>query len=604
ARWRSRAGPTAAINLVEAVDPARIAELAYLMVTALDIDVSVGFSETALEAYARRDHRSVALGVAGLAERLASEGLAYDSDGGRARAVEIVKGLHKSALAASRDLAIRLGRPPQAPEGFARRNFEVTGPAASAELALRLGGVSLDAEPWRGPVIWSETADGTILPSLHPAAVEGLRRLGGDIDSLRLALFGTRTLAGAPALTPERLAAAGFTELERRAVEAALTTARTLEDAFSSSVLGEGFVRDVLGGDPVHDSPLRRAGFTSEEIAEAERHVMGDGRLDAQPGLSTQVVHALLTGDEISSSARIAMAAALDGVFDAPLAPALPLPATASVAEAIALQAAAFKAGLRVIRLARAPRGIDFCLELPPAEETRTPNVEFREKIVERVVERVIPASPGRQRLPDRRKGYIQKATVGGHKVYLHTGEYDDGALGEIFIDMHKEGAAFRSLMNNFAIAVSIGLQYGVPLDEFVDAFVFTRFDPAGAVTGNDQIRSATSILDYVFRELGVSYLDRRDLAAGDPEPLDREGLGEAEPQPVARFISKGFSRGAAPDNLVFLPVHRSSSSAVRPSEPAEVCPACGDFALSGAAGERVCGSCGAHPFSEAEHAR
>jgi ribonucleoside-diphosphate reductase alpha chain len=116
-------------------------------------------------------------------------------------------------------------------------------------------------------------------------------------------------------------------------------------------------------------------------------------------------------------------------------------------------------------------------------------------------------------RLPDRRKGYIQKAIVGGHKVYLHTGEYDDGELGEIFIDMHKEGAAFRSLMNNFAIAISIGLQYGVPLEEFVDAFVFTRFEPAGPVTGNDSVKNATSILDYIFRELGVSYLGRTDLA-------------------------------------------------------------------------------------------
>ena len=111
-----------------------------------------------------------------------------------------------------------------------------------------------------------------------------------------------------------------------------------------------------------------------------------------------------------------------------------------------------------------------------------------------------------REKLPDRRKGYTQKAVVGGHKVYLRTGEYDDGRLGEIFIDMHKEGAALRSLLNNFAIAVSLGLQYGVPLEEYVDAFTFTRFEPQGPVQGNDSIKYATSILDYVFRELAVSY--------------------------------------------------------------------------------------------------
>ena len=147
------------------------------------------------------------------------------------------------------------------------------------------------------------------------------------------------------------------------------------------------------------------------------------------------------------------------------------------------------------------------------------------ERIVERVVERV-ERMREREKLPDRRKGYIQKATVGGHKVYLRTGEYEDGRLGEIFIDMHKEGAAFRSLMNNFAIAISLGLQYGVPLEEYVDAFTFTRFEPAGLVQGNDAIKNATSILDYVFRELAISYLGRNDLAHVAPEDIGATVLG------------------------------------------------------------------------------
>ena len=134
--------------------------------------------------------------------------------------------------------------------------------------------------------------------------------------------------------------------------------------------------------------------------------------------------------------------------------------------------------------------------------------------------------SASAEKLPDRRKGYTQKAIVGGHKVYLRTGEYDDGRLGEIFIDMHKEGAAFRSLMNNFAIAVSLGLQYGVPLEEYVDAFTFTRFEPAGLVQGNEAIKNATSILDYVFRELAVSYLSRHDLAHVDPSDIGSTAMG------------------------------------------------------------------------------
>jgi ribonucleoside-diphosphate reductase alpha chain len=168
------------------------------------------------------------------------------------------------------------------------------------------------------------------------------------------------------------------------------------------------------------------------------------------------------------------------------------------------------------------------------------------EKIVERVVERMVVLRE-REKMPHRRKGYTQKAVVGGHKVYLRTGEYDDGRLGEIFIDMHKEGAALRSFINNFAIAVSLGLQYGVPLEEYVDAFTFTRFEPAGPVQGNDSIKYATSILDYVFRELAVSYLSRFDLAHVDPSETQFDALGKGEnegklPSPN-QYVSKGLTR-------------------------------------------------------------
>ena len=157
-----------------------------------------------------------------------------------------------------------------------------------------------------------------------------------------------------------------------------------------------------------------------------------------------------------------------------------------------------------------------------------------------------------RQRLPHRRKGYTKKAIVGGHKVYLRTGEYEDGKLGELFIDMHKEGAAFRSLMNNFAIAVSIGLQYGVPLEEFVEAFTFTRFEPQGMVQGNDMIKMSSSILDYIFRELAISYLDRADLGHvnSDDLAMDAMGAGEEQSDLARATISTGFVRNR---NIVLL---------------------------------------------------
>tara|TARA_B100001989_G_scaffold240219_1_gene205095 strand:+ start:48 stop:872 length:825 start_codon:yes stop_codon:yes gene_type:complete len=163
--------------------------------------------------------------------------------------------------------------------------------------------------------------------------------------------------------------------------------------------------------------------------------------------------------------------------------------------------------------------------------------------------------------MPDRRKGYIQKATIGDHKVYLHTGEYEDGKIGEIFIDTSKEGELVKALMNNFAIAVSLGLQYGVPLDEFVSAFIGTNFEPSGKVVGNDRILSASSILDYIFRELAISYLNREDLAhtpsIGNLDTLSSDEKGSDEQNQLLKIVkditSKGFVRNNYKKNLVDL---------------------------------------------------
>jgi ribonucleoside-diphosphate reductase alpha chain len=182
------------------------------------------------------------------------------------------------------------------------------------------------------------------------------------------------------------------------------------------------------------------------------------------------------------------------------------------------------------------------------------------EKIVERIVERV-ERNREQEKLPTRRKGYTQKAKIGGHTLFLRTGEYDDGRLGEIFLDMNKEGSALRALINNFAISVSLGLQYGVPLEEYVDAFTFTRFEPAGFVQGNDSIKNATSILDYVFRELAISYLGRYELAHIDPSEVgniglssgDGQGLGTAGPAVAQTSVSKGLVRSRA-DKLMLIP--------------------------------------------------
>jgi ribonucleoside-diphosphate reductase alpha chain len=191
------------------------------------------------------------------------------------------------------------------------------------------------------------------------------------------------------------------------------------------------------------------------------------------------------------------------------------------------------------------------------------------ESVAEQMTERVITKYlRERHRLPDRRGGYTQKAVVGGHKVYLRTGEYEDGSLGEIFLDMHKEGAAFRSLMNCFAIAISLGLQHGVPLEEFVDAFCFTRFEPNGMVNGNDRIKMSTSVIDYVFRELAITYLGRTDLSHVPDEDLRSDTLGSkpgqgpiaATPAPPVPSVADGPPAPAA------RPVSRAATA--RPATP------------------------------------
>jgi ribonucleoside-diphosphate reductase alpha chain len=179
-----------------------------------------------------------------------------------------------------------------------------------------------------------------------------------------------------------------------------------------------------------------------------------------------------------------------------------------------------WKYGLKANALYRDGSKLSQPLNTVAAEEYESIQDEDREDVItvaEKIIHRYIAK---RRRLPDRRSGYTQKAKVNGQTVYIRTGQYDNGQLGEIFIDMHKEGAAFRSLLNCFAIAISLGLQHGVPLEEFVDAFVFTRFEPSGMVTGNDKIKMSTSVIDYIFRELAVTYLGRNDLAHVTPEEL------------------------------------------------------------------------------------
>ena len=558
-----------------------------------DEDLAQAVRVVGLALKAQADGATPVLSLAGVAERLMADALPYA--GSQAR--EAAQALWTAAAAAARALDAETPDLPAL----------AVAPLDDAELSLRLGAISLGAAPLSALTTVAETADGEVVRVLPAAVLDGLATLGADLDAARVHALGHGTLEDAPGVGHAELQHCGFTRYEIDAAEGQLPFARTLAQAFAPAVIGVGFVADVLGAPTetvtaAHFDTLAFAGFTRADVRAAERYALGAGDLADCPGLD-EAARAVFAEPDLA--ARLAMTAAIEAACDLPAVTRLRLPFTATPAEALAAQAAAVQAGIGAFRLVRDPAPVAFALDLPEPEAPKPAKVE--PVVTERVVEKIVEVERSRRKLPDRRKGYIQKASVGGHKVYLHTGEYDDGELGEIFIDMHKEGAAFRSLMNNFAVSISIGLQYGVPLDEFVDAFVYTRFEPAGPVTGNDSVKSATSILDYVFRELGVSYLGRDDLANADPGQLNADGLGrgqadsdgapmvahDVEPQPASRFISKGFARGAAPDNLVFLPF--GGKKAEVPGElmqrSAGVCPACGDLAVIGG----VCGACGSH---------
>jgi len=400
------------------------------------------------------------------------------------------------------------------------------------------------------------------------------------LPALLAEFSGEREIETIPGLDADKLRARGFTDEALTRVKRAIAEGLPLSGAFSRWVLGDAFIQDQLKLSPEkYDTDghalLSATGFSRKEITQAEEALEGHTS-DKIADVLTQAGFTPVPGLD----AEIAMAIALASHLSvAPVLPVQTINSSDVLTRADTAELGFLLSGQRAPLSQALQDRIRHAIALNRAHEpVLQPGAGLPAQGIGEDTHTPVSA---RTRLPDRRKGYIQKSTVGGHKVYLHTGEFDDGALGEIFIDMHKEGAAFRSLMNNFAIAISIGLQYGVPLEEFVDAFIFTRFEPAGDVTGNDRITKATSILDYIFRELAVSYLAREDLAElgdnvshdglgrgladGTGEPASAELTGEA-----ARVISRGFSRGQLPDNIVVL----DKARAAKEEEDAEHAPA------------------------------
>ena len=481
------------------------------------------------------------------------------------------------------DRALELGTA----HGF--RNAQVSVIAPTGTIGLVMDCDTTGIEPDFALVKFKKLAGGgyfKIINRVVPLALSTLGYSQEQVEDMTRHAVGRGSLTGAPAINAVSLQDRGFDADAIDALESALDQAFDIKFAFNQYALGEDFCINKLGldseqlNDPAFNM-LEALGFSRTEIETANIYVCGAMTLEGAPHLKPEHLPVFdcaspcgRTGKRaLSVYSHIAMMAAAQPYVSGAISKTINMPSTATVEDCKNAYMDSWKMGLKANALYRDGSKLsqplaaalleDHDEESDAVEKIAQSSAPGRAEIVaERIIERVVARE--RKRLPDRRKGYTQKALVGGHKVYLRTGEYTDGQVGEIFVDMHKEGAAFRSLMNNFAIAISIGLQYGVPLEEFVDAFTFTRFEPAGAVEGNSSIKMATSIIDYIFRELAVSYLGRNDLAHAEAHDILPDAMGNGERaeellQLAGKTVSQGYIRSS---NLYFIKPPANSSGA------------------------------------------
>jgi len=480
------------------------------------------------------------------------------------------------------------------------RNAQVTAIAPTGTIGLVMDCDTTGIEPDYALVKFKTLAGGGTLKIVNQSVAPALHRLGynaGQIKDIVAHVRGHATLDSAPFINPLSLAEKGLPGDAIARVEAALPSVFQLDAAFTPEILGPDCIRAITDrhGDP-QDSVLRLLGFTPEEIAAAGDYACGTLCIEEAPHLHEEHYAVFdcagrcgWTGTRcISAQSHILMMAACQPFVSGAISKTVNMPHDATLEDINRAFLQTHTLGLKSIAVYRDGSKLSqpltaFCdtnlsdctgvFDLPAAARAAW----FAG----------IAARARRRTLPNRRRGYTQKAMVGGHKVYLRTGEYPDGKLGEIFIDMHKEGAAFRSLMNSFAIAISLGLQYGVPLEEFVDAFIFSRFEPNGIVTGNDHLKMATSVVDYIFRELAINYLGRHDLGHGiNTDDLRHDALDHA-----SRI--KPSSRRADSTTPTDKPGPEDVREARARGFEGDPCPACQRFTLVRNGACMKCVSCG-----------
>ena len=430
------------------------------------------------------------------------------------------------------DKAVELG------ELYGYRNAQVTAIAPTGTIGLVMDCDTTGVEPDYALVKFKKLAGGGYFKIINQSIPPALEKLGYNKDQINEIVKyakGTGSLEGCPYINFESLKSKGFTDDVLSKLEKALPSVFDISMAFSPYILGEEFLVKKLGFSKEEINSydfdlLQKLGFSKQEIATANDYVCGTMTIEGAPFLKHDHYPVFDCANKcgkrgtrfIKPIAHIKMMAAAQPFVSGAISKTINLPTSATIEDIKEAYLQSWKLGTKAIAVYRDGSKLSQPLNSLTEEEVEA-IIQDKEKndivkVAERIIHRYIAK---RRRLPDRRTGYTQKAKINGQSVYIRTGEYENGQLGEIFIDMHREGAAFRSLLNCFAISISLGLQHGVPLEEFVDAFVFTKFEPSGVVTGNDKIKVATSVIDYIFRELAVTYLNRNDLAHVTDEELN-----------------------------------------------------------------------------------
>jgi ribonucleotide reductase alpha subunit len=439
-------------------------------------------------------------------------------------------------------------------EKWGFRSAQVTCIAPTGTIGLVMDCDTTGVEPDFALVKFKKLAGGGYFKIINASLPPALARLGytpKQIDDIVRYCRGAGALEGCPHVNAASLAAKGFPDDVLRRIEAQLPGVFELPFAFNRWTLGDDVCTGKLGLTKEQlDAPnfdlLAALGFTRRQIEEANLYVCGTMTVEGAPHLKPEHLPVFDCANRcgkigrrfLSAEAHIRMMAAAQPFVSGAISKTINMPHNATLDDVKKAYELSWRLCLKANALYRdgskLSQPLNTVADAPdleaetaaaaekPAAEPKAEAVRAAEKIVYRYIAH-------RRRLPDRRAGYTQKSRIGNHKIYLRTGEYQDGQLGEIFLDMHKEGAAFRSMTNCFAIAISLGLQHGVPLEEYVDAFLFTRFEPNGIVQGNPHIKMTTSIIDYIFRELAITYLDRRDLAQVEPEDLRGDALHRDE---------------------------------------------------------------------------